>query len=99
MITPIDLVSGSYTGFFADKKSAIEFTKDLPKLVNNNAQLNKMIRDLLSLLSHEPSEDLVEVMKAFGNISNNKLLPDKGLLTNSAQNLRNSGLFWKKITK
>jgi hypothetical protein len=99
MITPIDLVSGSYTGFFADKKSAIEFTKDLPKLVNNNAQLNKMIRDLLSLLSHEPSEDLVEVMKAFGNISNNKLLPDKGLLNSSAQGLKNSGLFWKKITK
>ena len=58
-----------------------------------------MIRDLLSLLSHEPSEDLVEVMKAFGNISNNKLLPDKGLLNSSAQGLRNSGLFWKKITK
>jgi hypothetical protein len=98
-ISPIDLIGNFYTGFFADKKSAIEFTKDLPKIVSNNAQLNKMIRDLLSLLSHEPSEDLEEVMKTFGNISNNKIFPDKDLLKHPAQLLKNSGLFWKKITK
>jgi hypothetical protein len=57
-----------------------------------------MIRDLLSLLSHEPSEDLEEVMKTFGNISNNKIFPDKDLLKHPAQLLKNSGLFWKKIT-
>lgn len=96
LISPSTMANGSYLGFFADKRSAIEFAKDLPKLVRENKDINKKIRELLSLLSHQPSEDLEEAMSAFGNISNNKIFPDRSQ-TESAQNIKS--FFWRKITK
>ena len=106
-ISPTDMKNGTYLGFFADKRSAIEFTKDLPKLISENIDINKKIRELLNLLSHQPSEDLKEIIgdpKAeelhkkigvFGHISNNKIFPDR------AQTESSSGVksfFWREIT-
>jgi hypothetical protein len=106
-IIPTDMKNSTYVGFFADKRSAIEFTRDLPKLVSENKDINKKIRELLNLLSHQPSEDLKEIIgdpKAkelhkkigvFGHISNNKIFPDR------AQTESSSGVksfFWRQIT-
>lgn len=95
-ISPTDMKNGTYLGFFADKRSAIEFTKDLPKLISENKDINKKIRELLNLLSHQPSEDLEEAMATFGNISNNKIFPDRSQ-TESSSGVKS--FFWRQITK
>ena len=95
-ISPTDMKNGTYVGFFADKRSAIEFTKDLPKLISENKDINKKIRELLNLLSHQPSEDLEEAMATFGNISNNKIFPDRSQ-TESSSGVKS--FFWRQITK
>lgn len=95
-ISPTDMKSGTYLGFFADKRSAIEFAKDLPKLISENKDINKKIRELLNLLSHQPSEDLEEAMATFGNISNNKIFPDRAQ-TDSSSGVKS--FFWRQITK
>ena len=95
-ISPTDMKNGTYVGFFADKRSSIEFTKDLPKLISENKDINKKIRELLNLLSHQPSEDLEEAMATFGNISNNKIFPDRAQ-TESSQGVKS--FFWRQITK
>lgn len=87
--------SDSYTLVFSDKRSAIEFTKDLPKIVAKSDEFKKKLIELLSILSHEPSEDLEESMKVFHRISNNKLLPED---PKGNQTFYNS-YFYKKIAE
>jgi len=87
--------SDSYTLVFSDKRSAIEFTKDLPKIVAKSDEFKKKLIELLSILSHEPSEDLEESMKVFHRISNNKLLPEDPRGNETFYN----SYFYKKISE
>ncbi len=75
-MSPRETQSGTYTAVFSDKRSAIEFTKDLPKAIAQSTDFRKKITELLGILSHDPSEDLDEAMKVFTRISNNKLFPE-----------------------
>ena len=76
IMSPRDTNSDTFTAVFSDKRSAIEFTKDLPKMISSNKNFKYMLTELLGILSHEPSEDLSEAMKVFSKVSNNALLPE-----------------------
>lgn len=75
-MSPKELESGTYTAVFSDKRSAIEFTKDLPKAIAQSTDFRKKLTDLLGILSHDPSQDLNDSMKVFTKVSNNKLFPE-----------------------
>ena len=76
IMSPRDTNSDTFTAVFSDKRSAIEFTKDLPKMISSNKNFKDRLTELLGILSHEPSEDLAEAMKVFSKVSNNALLPE-----------------------
>lgn len=76
IMSPRDTAGETFTAVFSDKKSAIEFTKDLPKIVASSKELKDKLTELLGILSHEPSEDLQNIMKLFSKVSNNTLLPE-----------------------
>ena len=94
-ISPKNIFSGYYTAVFSDKRSAIEFTKDLPKLVAKNEDFRKKLTELLGILSHDPSEDLDEAMSVFNRISNNRLLPESPQPNEKFYN----SYFYKKIAE
>ena len=86
----------SYVGVFSDKRSAIEFSKDLPKIIKRgNDDIRKKVTELLGILSHEPSEDLSDIMNVFSKVSNNKLLPESPVGTENFYNK----FFYKPINK
>lgn len=94
-ISPKELESGTFTGVFSDKRSAIEFTKDLPKAVAKSDEFKKKITEMIGILSHEPSEDLEKLMSVFKKISNNKLLPEDPKPNETFYN----SYFYKKIAE
>ena len=94
-MSPKELESGTYTAVFSDKRSAIEFSKDLPKAIAQNVDFRKKLTDLLGILSHDPSEDLNNIMKVFTKVSNNKLLPEDPKPNETFYN----SYFYKKIAE
>jgi hypothetical protein len=94
-ISPKELENGTFTGVFSDKRSAIEFTKDLPKAIAKSDEFKKKITEMIGILSHEPSEDLEKLMSVFTKISNNRLLPEDPKPNETFYN----SYFYKKIAE
>jgi hypothetical protein len=94
-MSPKDVKNDTYTAVFSDKRSAIEFTKDLPKAIAQSTDFRKKLTDLLGILSHDPSQDLNDSMKVFTKVSNNKLFPENPQPNETFYN----SYFYKKIAQ
>jgi len=84
-LTLMTLFTKNYYGIFADRKSAVKFKKELPRLVETH---KSQIMDILSLVSGS-TDDLEDILSRIYNLSVNYLYQDdipKNVLSTSLKN-------------
>jgi hypothetical protein len=71
-LTLMPLFTKNYFGIFSDRKSAVKFKKELPRLVDTH---KSQIMDILSLVSGD-TDDLEDILSLIYNMSANHLYQD-----------------------